>query len=114
MSANSKMKELSQQLLTEKTKLSTLEKCYQEKVAQQAREIEALHARMQQSHDQHQREIKSLQTTIRQYEQSNDRGLVQKLQEVKHETKFMNHLVILLTTADISFPASRKLTRKIN
>ncbi|XP_041353796.1 kinectin-like isoform X2 [Gigantopelta aegis] len=83
MSANSKMKELNQQLLTEKTKLSTLEKCYQEKVGHQAREIEALHARMQQSHEQHQREIKSLQTTIHQYEQSNDRGMVQKLQEEK-------------------------------
>ncbi|XP_074662497.1 uncharacterized protein LOC141915024 isoform X8 [Tubulanus polymorphus] len=57
MSANSRIKELRQELSQEKSRYSQIEKSSQEKIADQQKEIQALHSRMQQTHEQHRLEM---------------------------------------------------------
>ncbi|XP_071079654.1 ribosome-binding protein 1-like isoform X12 [Haliotis cracherodii] len=83
MSASSRVKELRQDLSSEKAKFATLEKRYQEKLSLQEREIESLHARMQNTHQQHMRDSEALQSKVAQLETAGDRNVIQKLQEEK-------------------------------
>lgn len=83
MSAGAKVKELKAELATQRTRQQDLEKHYKEKLALKTKEVEALQARMQQSHDQHMHELKAAQSHVQQLEQSTDRNLVQKLTEVR-------------------------------
>ncbi|XP_067680832.1 ribosome-binding protein 1-like isoform X3 [Haliotis asinina] len=83
MSASSRVKELRQDLSSEKAKFAALEKRYQEKLSLQEREIESLHARMQNTHQQHMRDSEALQSKVAQLETAGDRSVIQKLQEEK-------------------------------
>ncbi|XP_046558020.1 ribosome-binding protein 1-like isoform X7 [Haliotis rubra] len=83
MSASSRVKELRQDLSSEKAKFASLEKRYQEKLSLQEREIESLHARMQNTHQQHMRDSEALQSKVAQLETAGDLSVIQKLQEEK-------------------------------
>ncbi|XP_033735636.1 ribosome-binding protein 1-like isoform X14 [Pecten maximus] len=69
-------------LSKEKAGYNTLEKQYQEKIAVQNSEIQALRSKMQHSIEQHMLERSSLQTRLQQLErQAGDQSLAQKLSE---------------------------------
>ena len=82
MSANNRVKEQRSELTAERTKLASMEKHIQEKVALHAAEFEALQARMSHAHEQHMIETSKMQTRIQQLEKSSDAALVQKLKQV--------------------------------
>ena len=78
---------MSQEMVKEKQRYTTLEKRTKEKVETQQAEIHALHARMQQSHDQHMAEVNALK--IRLAEMDAQRGgagsqdLIIRMKEVR-------------------------------
>ncbi|XP_025105817.1 ribosome-binding protein 1-like isoform X4 [Pomacea canaliculata] len=86
MVANNRVKEAKNELLAERSKFATMEKRYQEKVAQQASELEAMQQRMRHAHEQHIVEIGDMRGRLQQLEQSGDATLIQKL---KQENKIL-------------------------
>ena len=82
MSSNNRVKELRNELTAERTKLASVEKHFQEKMAQQGAEFEALQARMRHAHEQHMIETAKMQAHVQQLEKSGDAALVQKLKQV--------------------------------
>lgn len=83
MSANNRVKELRNELTAERTKLASMEKHIQEKMALHAAEFEALQARMRHAHEQHMIETSKMQARIQQLEKSSDAAVVQKLKQVR-------------------------------
>ncbi|PVD25897.1 hypothetical protein C0Q70_13561 [Pomacea canaliculata] len=81
MVANNRVKEAKNELLAERSKFATMEKRYQEKVAQQASELEAMQQRMRHAHEQHIVEIGDMRGRLQQLEQSGDATLIQKLKQ---------------------------------
>ncbi|XP_035824469.1 ribosome-binding protein 1 isoform X1 [Aplysia californica] len=104
MSANSKVKELRNELGTEKTKYTALEKRFQEKVSHQQAELDALQQRMQHTHEQHLMETNGLQARLRQVEQGGgggggDQAAVQKLSA---ENKILQETLSLKAKENVS------------
>lgn len=66
MVANNRVKEAKNELLAERSKFATMEKRYQEKVAQQASELEAMQQRMRHAHEQHIVEIGDMRGRLQQ------------------------------------------------
>lgn len=82
MSANSRVKELQNELTAERTKLVSLEKQFQDRLAKQQAENEAFQTKLHHSHEQHMREVAEMRTRLQQAEQSSNADLVQKLKQV--------------------------------
>ncbi|KAL8611113.1 hypothetical protein ACOMHN_064403 [Nucella lapillus] len=81
MSSNNRVKELRNELTAERTKVTTLEKHFHEKLSQQVAESEALQGRLRHTHEQHMVDTAKLQAHIQQLEKSGDAALVQKLKQ---------------------------------
>lgn len=88
MANGNKIKEVRQELSHEKSRYSTLERQYQEKIAAQTQEIQALHSRMQSTHDNHLIESSRMQAHINKLEQSQNKGQLQQLMEVSRTAQF--------------------------
>ncbi|XP_059160566.1 ribosome-binding protein 1-like isoform X10 [Physella acuta] len=80
-SANSRLRDLKNEITSEKTKFSALEKKFQEVISKNKAEVDALQQRMKHSQEQHVVETSNLQTRIRQLEQSGDKSSSQKVLE---------------------------------
>nr|XP_022334680.1 ribosome-binding protein 1-like isoform X14 [Crassostrea virginica] len=87
MANGNKIKEVRQELSHEKSRYSTLERQYQEKIAAQTQEIQALHSRMQSTHDNHLIESSRMQAHINKLEQSQNKGQLQQLMEENRKLK---------------------------
>ena len=92
LTANAKLKDLKQELATERQRYGTLEKSSQLKMDEQMREIQALHARMKSSHDQHATEIlalrKKMETMSAGVLAAPDQSqLLHQLKEVRHSVQ---------------------------
>lgn len=86
MANGNKIKEIRQELVHEKTRYSSLERQFQEKIAAQTQEIQALHSRMQTTHDNHLIESSRMQAHINKLEQSQNPAQMQQLKEVLQNT----------------------------
>jgi ribosome-binding protein 1 len=83
MANGNKIKEIRQELTHEKSRYAGLERQYQEKIGAQTQEIQALHTRMQSTHESHLIESSRMQAHINQLEQkTQNKGQLQQLMEV--------------------------------
>eukprot|EP00105_Crassostrea_gigas_P012748 XP_011428845.1 PREDICTED: ribosome-binding protein 1 isoform X9 [Crassostrea gigas] len=87
MANGNKIKEIRQELVHEKTRYSSLERQFQEKIAAQTQEIQALHSRMQTTHDNHLIESSRMQAHINKLEQSQNPAQMQQLKEENRKLK---------------------------
>ncbi|XP_061167046.1 ribosome-binding protein 1-like isoform X4 [Saccostrea echinata] len=88
MSNANKIKEIRQELAHEKTRFTNLEQQYQEKITAQTQEIQALHARMQSTHESHLIENSRMQAHINKLEQqAQNQGQLQQLKEENRKLK---------------------------
>lgn len=95
MAANNKLKEVKQEIAQEKARYLSLEKKTGEKMSLQAKEIQALHARMQQTHETHMVEKNSLQARMSQMENQmgpGNQNLIQKLTDVRTPSCIVRNL----------------------
>ncbi|CAG5127379.1 unnamed protein product, partial [Candidula unifasciata] len=83
VAANTRAKELRNELLVEKNKYVAIEKKLKESVDKHQSELQALQQRMQHAHEQHLQETSSLQTRIKTLEQGSDKAALQKLADEK-------------------------------
>ncbi|BFZ11705.1 hypothetical protein BsWGS_14747 [Bradybaena similaris] len=81
--ANTRAKDLRNELATEKTKYVNIEKKLKESVDQHHSELLALQQRMQHAHEQHLTETSNLQSRIKALEQGSDKAALQKLTDEK-------------------------------
>ncbi|XP_048731958.2 ribosome-binding protein 1-like isoform X8 [Ostrea edulis] len=85
MANGNKIKEIRQELTHEKSRYASLERQYQEKIAAQTQEIQALHTRMQSTHESHLIESSRMQAHINQLEQKTQNKA--QLQQVMEENR---------------------------
>ncbi len=83
--ASQKLKELRQELTSERQKYGYLQKQSDEKMAQQKQEIEALHNRMMHTHEQHHAEINGLKMNMEQVQGQVNEGQVAYVQRLEEE-----------------------------
>ncbi|CAL1536943.1 unnamed protein product [Lymnaea stagnalis] len=112
LNANSRVKELKNELMSEKSKLAILEKKLQEKGNQHKTELDALHQRMQHSHEQHLSETNNLQVKIRQLETGADKAAANKLVE---ENKILQETLSLKAKETVSLGEKvKQLEKELN
>ncbi|XP_076464624.1 uncharacterized protein LOC143296517 isoform X3 [Babylonia areolata] len=107
MASNNRVKELRNEVTAERTKLSALEKHYQDKMA----EFEALQARMRHAHEQHMVETAKLQAHIQQLEKSGDAAMVQKL---KQENRILQDSLSKASMETVSAADVNNLRQKVS
>lgn len=83
VAANTRAKELRNELLVEKNNHVALEKKLRESVEKHQSELQALQQRMQHAHEQHLLETSNLQARIKALEQGSDKAALQKLADEK-------------------------------
>nr|KAG5702133.1 hypothetical protein BaRGS_010399 [Batillaria attramentaria] len=110
MSANNRVKELRNELTVERTKLVTMEKHFQEKLALQAADLEALQARMRHAHEQHMIEVSEMRARMQQLEQAGDAALVQKL---KQENKILQDSLSKAAKESVPMSEVNNLRQKV-
>ncbi|XP_060553049.1 ribosome-binding protein 1-like isoform X9 [Ruditapes philippinarum] len=88
MAGNTKIKEIRQELNQEKMKYQALEKSYKDKMEYQGREVQALHARIQHTHDQHTVETSQLRAVVQKLEaQVGDQSRMQRIVDENNKLK---------------------------
>lgn len=90
--ANTRVKDLRNELVAEKNKYVLLEKKLKESVDQHQSDLHALQQRMQHAHEQHLLETSNLQSRIKALEQGSDKAALQKLTDV---SVTFGHFIIL-------------------
>eukprot|EP00057_Strongylocentrotus_purpuratus_P006566 XP_011661040.1 PREDICTED: ribosome-binding protein 1 isoform X7 [Strongylocentrotus purpuratus] len=83
--ASQKVKELRHELNHQKEHSGSVEAQYKMKLESQAREVEAFHARMQQSHESHTHESQALQARIKQLQSMLDESKVDVVNQLREE-----------------------------
>ncbi|KAL4237573.1 Ribosome binding protein 1 [Mactra antiquata] len=88
MAANTRLKEIRQDLNQEKVRFQTMEKNYKDKMDYQNREMQALQSRVQHTHDQHMVETNQLRGLVQKLEaQVGDQSRVQRLVDENNSLK---------------------------
>ncbi|XP_064602919.1 ribosome-binding protein 1-like isoform X3 [Liolophura sinensis] len=113
MAANNKLKEVKQEIAQEKARYSSLEKKTGEKMSLQAKEIQALHARMQQTHETHMVEKNSLQARMSQMENQMGPGNQNLIQKLTDENKQLKESLDKIKAESIPAADMSRLTQKI-
>ncbi|XP_030854740.1 ribosome-binding protein 1 isoform X8 [Strongylocentrotus purpuratus] len=83
--ASQKVKELRHELNHQKEHSGSVEAQYKMKLESQAREVEAFHARMQQSHESHTHDTQALQARIKQLQSMLDESKVDVVNQLREE-----------------------------
>ncbi|GFO35242.1 ribosome-binding protein 1 [Plakobranchus ocellatus] len=108
----SRAKEMKNELTSERSKIVSLEKRYQEQLGRQQAELEALKARMQHTHEQHLLETNNLQARLHQAEAGGDRVAAQKLNE---ENKVLQESLTLKSKETVALGEKMKqMERDLN
>ncbi|XP_070179325.1 ribosome-binding protein 1-like isoform X3 [Littorina saxatilis] len=111
MSANNRVKELRNELTVERTKLASIEKHYQEKLAVQSADMEALEARLRQVHEQNMIESAKMQARLQQLEKSGDAAMIQKL---KQENRILQETIAKASTESVPMSEVNNLRQKLS
>ncbi|XP_053374093.1 ribosome-binding protein 1-like isoform X7 [Mercenaria mercenaria] len=112
MAGNTKLKEIRQELNQEKMKYQSMEKNFKDKMEYQGREVQALHSRIQHTHDQHMGETNQMRTMIQKLEaQVGDQTRVQRLIE---ENNGLKELLSKTQTESLSPAEANNLKQKVS
>lgn len=112
MAANTKLKEIRQELNQEKMKYQTMEKNFKDKMEYQGREVQALHSRIQHTHDQHMVKTNQLRGVIQKLEaQVGDQSTLQRLVE---ENNGLKELLTKTKAESLSQTEANNLKQKVS